>query len=253
MSFPKISAVIPAAGIGARMQADIPKQYLKIGNKTILEHTVEKLLEQAEVDQVIVAVSPIDELCNKLSFAANPKVKIVFGGKERADSVLAGLNAITTQGDYDSWVLVHDAARPLVKNEEISTLISNCLETNTGGILAAPVSDTMKRGISQAASEANKIESTVERKNLWHALTPQFFRADELSNALSLALDNQVAITDEASAIEWADGEVLLVEGSSDNIKITRPADLALAEFLITQAQNVTSKSVKSKQMENNS
>ena len=128
------------------------------------------------------------------------------------------------------WVLVHDAARPCVSHDDIDKLIGQCLYQNCGGILASPVRDTMKRGVS-VEGKVNKIENTVEREQLWHALTPQLYKTDELQLAIEQALTNGLAITDEASAIEQANLPSLLVSGSSENIKITHPDDLALAEF----------------------
>ena len=141
-------------------------------------------------------------------------------------SVFNALNMIDTQ-QYP-WVLVHDAARPLVQQQDILQLLQRCLAANQGGILAFRVRDTMKRG-------ERYVSETVDREHLWHALTPQFFPTALLKAALRDAISQGVAVTDEASAMEWAGHSVLLVEGRSDNIKVTQPADLALAAFYLEQ------------------
>ncbi|MCO7189305.1 MULTISPECIES: 2-C-methyl-D-erythritol 4-phosphate cytidylyltransferase [unclassified Pseudoalteromonas] len=220
-----IAAVVPAAGVGARMGLNHPKQYLKIGDKTVLEHTLNKLAALPQLNQIFVAVSETDGYFSELSLS-ELNVRRVTGGKERADSVLNALLAM--QNTPPEWVLVHDAARPLVEVSDITTLIEQCLAHQEGGILASKVKDTIKRGTSHS-------EETVPRETLWQALTPQFFPYQQLLNALQQALQDQVQITDEASAIEHAGLPVRLVSGRSDNIKITTPEDYALASFLMSQ------------------
>ncbi|MGD8232354.1 2-C-methyl-D-erythritol 4-phosphate cytidylyltransferase [Vibrio sp. TRT 1302] len=224
-----IVAVVPAAGVGSRMQADRPKQYLEISGKTILEHTVEKLLTHTSVDKVIVAISDDDPYFPQLSLANNPEVIRVSGGKERADSVLSALDYIESN-QLAQWAMVHDAARPCVDLNDIDNLIKVAITNQLGGILATPVRDTMKRANAQ-----QNIDHTVDREALWHALTPQLFKTQPLRYALSHALDQGVQITDEASAIEWLGEKPALVHGRADNIKITQPEDLALAEFYLTR------------------
>ncbi|TCN84899.1 2-C-methyl-D-erythritol 4-phosphate cytidylyltransferase [Vibrio crassostreae] len=223
-----VIAVVPAAGVGSRMKADRPKQYLKINGKTILEHTVEKLLSHPQVAQIVVAISDDDPYYPELALNQNPQVIRVSGGSERADSVLSALNYIAEQ-QLGDWVMVHDAARPCVQLSDIDKLISGAMSHDVGAILAAPVRDTMKRGAQ------GQIEHTVERADLWHALTPQMFRAKPLWKALSEALKQGASITDEASAFEWKGLSPALVAGRSDNFKITQPEDLALAEFYLSQ------------------
>lgn len=223
-----VIAVVPAAGVGSRMKADRPKQYLKINGKTILEHTVEKLLAHPQVSQIVVAISDDDPYYPELPLTQNPQVIRVAGGSERADSVLSALDYIEKQ-QLGDWVMVHDAARPCVQLSDIDKLISTAMSHDVGAILAAPVRDTMKR------SAQGQIDHTVERADLWHALTPQMFRAEPLWNVLSEALQQGVSITDEASAFEWKGFSPALVAGRSDNFKITQPEDLALAEFYLSQ------------------
>ena len=223
-----IVAVVPAAGVGSRMKADRPKQYLTIHAITILEHTVNKLLSHPQVSKVVVAVSESDPYFPELSLSQHPDVVRVKGGNERADSVLSALNYIQ-ESDLGEWVMVHDAARPCIQQDDIDKLIEVSLSHSVGGILAAPVRDTMKRGVD------GQIEHTVERANLWHALTPQMFRTLPLQQALTEALEQGVSITDEASAFEWKGASPALVAGRSDNFKVTQPEDLALAEFYLSQ------------------
>lgn len=227
----QFTAIVPAAGVGKRMQADRPKQYLKIGEKTVLEHTLEKLISHSNIDHIVLVLHPNDPYFEALPCFQAPWLTRVDGGKERADSVLCGLNALSQQ-NQDQWVLVHDAARPCVRHTDIDKLLALASNNNAGGILAAPVRDTMKRSHS---SSPELVTNTVEREGLWHALTPQCFELAQLHQALSNALNSRVPITDEASAIEWAGGAVTLIESSDKNIKITRPDDLALAAFYLSQ------------------
>lgn len=223
----EIVAIVPAAGVGSRMKADRPKQYLTLLGHTVLEHTIEKLLRHPLITKVVVAVSDDDPYFPELSLANHERVIRVSGGKERADSVLSALNYVC-ENLPNEWVLVHDAARPCVVLDDVSRLISVATQHEVGAILASPVRDTMKR-----ADLAQQIQHTVDRVALWHALTPQMFRAQSLQRALHDALQQQVTITDEASAFEWLGYAPALVAGRADNIKITQPEDLALAEFYL--------------------
>ncbi|EGU32128.1 2-C-methyl-D-erythritol 4-phosphate cytidylyltransferase [Vibrio scophthalmi] len=222
-----IVAIVPAAGVGSRMKAGKPKQYLTIGQQTVLEHTVEKLLAHPAVGIVVVAITDGDPYFPELSIATHPRVMRVSGGKERADSVLSALQYVQAH-QLGEWAMVHDAARPCVRVEDLNTLISVSQSHNVGAILASPVRDTMKRSNQNGA-----IDHTVDREALWHALTPQMFKTEPLTRILSDALAAGAMITDEASAFEWAGLQPALVQGYADNIKITQPEDLALAEFYL--------------------
>ncbi|OCG22572.1 2-C-methyl-D-erythritol 4-phosphate cytidylyltransferase [Gilliamella sp. App4-10] len=222
-----IIAIVPAAGIGCRMNSQTPKQYLEIGSKTILEHTLNKLLTHPQIKQVIVVISPEDNIFNTLSIALHDKIKVTLGGKTRADSVLAGLNLLNDE----QWALVHDAARPCVEHDDITRLIETVINKNQGGILAIRVSDTIKRAYQD---NETVIDYSEDRTYLWSAATPQLFNAGELKSCLQQALNHHVTITDEASAIEYCGGHPLLIECRRDNIKITCPEDLALATFYLT-------------------
>jgi 2-C-methyl-D-erythritol 4-phosphate cytidylyltransferase len=222
---PAIAAVMPAAGIGTRMQSTIPKQYLQLHGKTILEHSVARLQALPAISSFWLALAADDPFFDDTALA-HSNIHRVKGGAERMHSVLNALQFID-EHQYP-WVLVHDAARPLVREHDIEKLIQHCLAAGEGGILACRVRDTMKRGECYIAE-------TVSREHLWHALTPQFFPTAMLKAALQDAMLAGIHITDEASAMEWAGHKVLLVEGHSDNIKITQPADLALAAFYLEQ------------------
>lgn len=229
---PSLVAVVPAAGVGKRMQASCPKQYLSLNQFSILEHTVLRLLSHHLIEKVIVVINENDEYFADTSLPKNDNVSVVFGGKERVDSVLYGLKSIDSK--RFPWVLVHDAARPCLTLKDLDNLISQCIEQRCGAILAAPVRDTMKR-VAQGV-----IEKTVERENLWHALTPQMFNTDALITSIETALNAGAIITDEASAVEFTHDKCMLVEGSSENIKITHPDDLAFAQFILNKQQNST-------------
>ncbi|MDF7670190.1 2-C-methyl-D-erythritol 4-phosphate cytidylyltransferase [Orbaceae bacterium ESL0721] len=223
----KIVAIVPAAGVGSRMQADRPKQYLTIGADTILSHTLHKLITHPNIDRIIVAINPADNLFDSLPIAKNSKIETVIGGNTRAESVLAGLQRL----QVDDWALVHDAARPCVRHEDISALIDQVLLKQQGGILAVRVSDTIKL----ASKQNDVIDSSVDRTYLWAAATPQLFKAGELKNSLLKAAQKGITITDEASAIEYCGGHPLLVECHRDNIKITKPEDLAIAAYYLSE------------------
>ena len=220
-----ITAIVPAAGIGSRMQADKPKQYLQLHGKTVLEHTLSVLLAYAPIEQVILAVAADDVYLKQQSFINHPKIHIVKGGETRAESVLNALRYIKTDGD---WVLVHDAARPCLTHADLDKLLK--IQDNNGAILAIPATDTIKR-----ADAHQQIQHTEDRSRLWLAQTPQFFRSDLLRQALENAFAQGLVVTDEASAMELAGFQPHLVAGRSDNIKITRPEDLALAEFYLSR------------------
>jgi 2-C-methyl-D-erythritol 4-phosphate cytidylyltransferase len=208
------------------MLAACPKQYLLIAGKTIIEHTLDNLLQHPQIKRIIVVLHPTDKMFAHLPVAKNTKVEHIIGGKERCDSVLAGLHHLSGQ---EEWVLVHDAARPCLEHKDLSALLLLAECGSSGGILATPVSDTMKR-----ADQKNVIQSTESRESLWHALTPQFFKLPALIAAIEHAIAKKWRLTDEASAMELAGAAVLLVKGHRSNIKITEPGDLSLAEFYLT-------------------
>lgn len=216
-------AIIPASGIGSRMNAPLPKQYLKIQGKTILEHTLVPFIEHSAIQKIVVAVSKDDPYYSQISLLSHAKIQLVFGGETRAHSVFNALQGLAEQ----DWALVHDAARPCIKRVDLNNILQ--VNNRDGAILATPAIDTMKR------SDGEQILHTEDRSTLWHALTPQFFQVGLLRQALETAFQNNYAVTDEASAMELAGYSPKLVQGRSDNIKVTRPEDLALAEFYLSR------------------
>jgi 2-C-methyl-D-erythritol 4-phosphate cytidylyltransferase len=219
---PSFWALIPAAGIGSRMRADRPKQYLLLAGKSIIEHTLACFLEHPQLRAVVVSLAADDPYWPSLSCARDPRIQRADGGAERADSVLSGLMRLSELGaQAQDWVLVHDAARPNLARSDLDLLLGELAHDSVGGLLAVPARDTLKR-----AGADGRVQSTVDRSTIWQAFTPQMFRLGELQRALADALLAGVAITDEASAMEWAGQSPRLIEGRSDNLKITRPEDL---------------------------
>ena len=214
--------VIPAAGVGARMNADRPKQYLPLGGRTLIEHTLDCFLDYPGLRGLVVSLSATDGYWPTLACAADPRIQRAAGGAERADSVLAGLERLSTLGAAEEdWVLVHDAARPNLSRGDLSRLLDALADDAVGGLLAVPVRDTLKQ-----VGTDGRVVGTPDRSLFWQAYTPQMFRLGMLRDALRRALAAGVAITDEASAVEWAGHAPRLIEGRSDNIKVTRPEDL---------------------------
>ena len=221
-------AVVPAAGSGRRMAAEVPKQYLKLNGVPILEHTLRALLACPDIRGVMVVLDPSDRRADAIPSLSDPRVSTAAGGAERADSVLAGLQAVSLEASEQDWVLVHDAARPCVSVALLRSLITACVSENVGAVMAQASVDTLKR-----ISDDNRVVETLDRKAIWRAQTPQMFKLGELSTALSEALANDIAITDESMAMERAGYPVSILEGPSTNIKVTLPADLEFAEIIL--------------------
>lgn len=225
----KFWGIVPAAGVGKRMNADRPKQYLQLSStQTVIEHTLTRLIDAQVFEKIVVAISDGDPYWNELVISKHEKIIRAAGGKERANSVLNALAKIENQASENDWVLVHDAARPCITTADIETLISELQNDEIGGILALSSHDTLKD------VDGVQILSTHDRNRIWRALTPQMFRYGALKNALQIHQGNN-SITDEASALEMQGFSPKIVEGRSDNIKITRPEDLALAQFYLSQ------------------
>ncbi|MDD1014673.1 2-C-methyl-D-erythritol 4-phosphate cytidylyltransferase [Pseudomonas rubra] len=221
-TLPAFWAVIPAAGVGARMAADRPKQYLQLGGQTILEHSLDCFLDHPRVKGVVVSVAADDPYWPGLRCASDTRIQRAEGGRERAGSVLNALLLLHAQGAADNdWVLVHDAARPNLARSDLDRLLAELADDPVGGLLAVPARDTLKR-----ADANGRVSATIDRSTVWQAYTPQMFRLGALHRALADSLVADVAITDESSAIEWAGQAPRLIEGRSDNIKVTRPEDL---------------------------
>lgn len=226
----RLWGVVPAAGSGSRMGGERPKQYLELDGAPVLQRTLEALLGLAQLESVMVALAPGDRLWQALPAASYPRVEVTDGGSERADSVLACLRALESRAGIDDWVLVHDAARPCLAASDLRRLVETLADDDVGGLLAIPVSETVKR-----ADGDGRVLETVERDGLWLAQTPQMFRFGLLKASLESALDSGQSVTDEASAMEQAGYRPRLVAGEPGNIKITRPGDLRLAALALAE------------------
>ena len=222
--------VVPAAGSARRMGAAVPKQYLPLAGRTVIEWSIAPFLEHGACIGVIVVVAPDDAQWQTIACSCDPRVRAVHGGRERADSVLAGVEALHEQCAEQDWVLVHDAARPCLESTDLDRLIRTLQDDAIGGLLAAPLVDTLK-----LADDEQRVAATVSRDKLWRALTPQMFRYGVLSRALTDASRSGVAVTDEAQAVERLQLRPRLVAGSADNFKITLTEDLARAQRLLSQ------------------
>nr|WP_291373855.1 2-C-methyl-D-erythritol 4-phosphate cytidylyltransferase [Acinetobacter sp. UBA6720] len=223
----KLWAIIPAAGSGSRFSKSELKQYQMIGQKTVLEHTVFRL-NHLPLQGYVLAIGSDDDVAQSLPFTNMEKAHFCEGGAERVNSVLNALNYLSTIANADDWVFVHDAARPCVTQDCLWQLVDTAIQFNTGAILAIPVRDTLKRVVS-----AQNIQETIDRSQLWQAQTPQIAKLGVLKSAIEHALAANAVITDEASALEFVGQPVQVVQGRSDNIKITYPDDLELARLIL--------------------
>ncbi len=219
----RIWALLPAAGIGRRMGTEIPKQYLPLAGKCVLEHSLEVLHGCPRITGIVAAVAPDDRHWRQLEFHRRYGVIEVPGGTVRAESVLNALNYLLPKAGSDDWALVHDAVRPCLEPRDLEALITVALDSDDGAILAVPVRDTIKR------VRHGRISATVPRDDLWQAQTPQMFPLAKLHQALARAGAAGVAVTDEAQAMEREGFQPRVVEGRTGNIKMTHPADLSLA------------------------
>lgn len=225
---PSYWLIIPAAGKGRRMGISTPKQYLLLHDKTVLEHTLERFLPIATINKIILVLDPTDTIWSTLATPYKEKITVVMGGEHRVDSVLNGLTYLQNFAEPHDWVLVHDAVRPCVRHEDINKLIKNLADHTVGGLLGIPVRDTLKR-----ADIAGNVVDTLNRENIWQALTPQMFRFGKLFHGLQMAVQNNNVTTDEAAALEAIGETPKIIAGHSDNIKITYPEDLFLAEKIL--------------------
>ena len=219
-------AIVPAAGVGNRMQIDLPKQYISINGKKILEFTLSTLLQYQKFKKCVVVINKKDKYWTTLQFNS-PHLITVFGGEERCHSVFNGLLALKSFAKKNDWVLVHDAARPLLHPNDIDKLIMHLDNHSVGGLLGHTIKNTVKYLDNQRLK-------TLERKKLWAAVTPQMFRYHWLFNALDSAIKKNQSITDEASAIELLGQQPKMVEGRTDNIKVTDKEDLNLLTYYLS-------------------
>jgi 2-C-methyl-D-erythritol 4-phosphate cytidylyltransferase len=232
---PRCHALLPCAGVGERAGVNGPKQYHVVAGKPVVAHTVAALAQVPRIDTIGVVLAPNDTLFaqHMPGFEGDKQWAAQVGGSSRAESVRNGLLELLARGAQPhDWVLVHDAARCLIQAEAVSRLIHACDGDEVGGLLALPLSDTLKSSITSGEGSPRAV-ATLDRANKWLAQTPQMFRLGLLQSALTLALSDPplaAGITDEASAIEQLGHQPLLVTGSLDNIKLTWPADFAWAE-----------------------
>ncbi len=224
--------MVPAAGGGARLGADRPKQYVPLLGRPILLHTLERLSRYPRLRGLLVGIAADDVYWPTLTLDIPKLLGSYIGGAQRAQTVLNGLRALAPYAAPDDWVLVHDAARPCVRHADIDALLAVVAGHADGGLLALPLGDTLKH-----ADRSGCVEETLTRTGLWRALTPQVFPLAALDAALETALRAGVEITDEASAMEYTGARPRLVHGAVDNIKITHPGDLALAELYLREQE----------------
>ena len=232
MSAHRFWLIVPAAGIGQRMQSAIPKQYLILTDRFVLDVTLSRLLAACAWAGCVVPLHPDDQWWPHSESAFDSRIETCPGGAERADSVIEALRYLDGRAGNDDWVLVHDVARPCIHRDDLNRLRAELAGGRTGGLLAAPVSDTIK----QVVPGSDSVSGTADRRQLWRAFTPQMFRYGDLLPALEKGVCEQPGIiTDESSAMELAGWQPRIVAGRTDNIKITVPEDLALAEFILAR------------------
>ena len=220
------AVILPSAGQGERFGSDIPKQYRKIGNKLVINYSLDLFLSFEECKKIIIAVSDLDQIPNDIS--KDKRIEIILGGKSRGQSVQNSFNHLSQSQSYIN-VLIHDAARPCLHINEVKNFLKLfCSSSHVGMIFSNPCTDTLKSSL-----DGKIINETVERSSMWQAQTPQIFKFENLNNAYSSFTGNLNNLTDESSLFDSLNEEVFLYEGSSKNIKITLKEDLQLAEFII--------------------
>ncbi len=237
----RLWAIVPAAGRGERFastQHTLPKQYTPLLGSSVLEWSLRALLAEPRVHAIVVVLAAGDAHWPAISAKLNsPKLVTTFGGAQRQDSVMNGLEFLAPQADASDWILVHDAARPCLQGRDLRALIDALAEAGAAGaMLAAPIVDTVKRAAHAGAAHAGALE-TVDRAGLWRALTPQVFAFAPLRAALREAARAGVAVTDEAQALERIGVYPALVRGSPFNIKVTRTEDLELAASILRSTE----------------
>jgi len=224
----KLWAVVPAAGQGRRVGGAVPKQYLEIAGIPILAHSLNRLAAVRQVDAIFVGISQTDRHWQRLPLPHGMQVACYTGGQSRAETVWLGLQALQEYASADDWVLVHDAARPCVQVKDIDALISAVVPSLEGGLLAVPITDTIK-----VADQESTAKQTMDRRMLWRAQTPQLFRFSVLCTALQAVAHDLESISDESAAVEKLGLKPLIVQSAMGNIKITNSEDIQLAEFFL--------------------
>ena len=230
-------AIVPAAGTGQRFGAELAKQFHSIGEKLVADHTLCRLLSISKIKKILVPCDTNAEYWQQVSVVKDQRVELITGGTERVHSVLNGLRALADIAASDDWVLVHDMARPCITSGDINKLIEQLSGHPVGGILATPISDTLKKVAPKKITSQNAIQSAIEttldRSDYRGAQTPQMFRYGLLVRALEAMLEEQQLPTDEASAIEYLGEQAMVIEGRRDNIKITHREDLIIAQAIM--------------------
>jgi 2-C-methyl-D-erythritol 4-phosphate cytidylyltransferase len=223
---PKVFAFVLAAGQGTRIGDPVPKQYIPLAGKPMMFHSIEAIAAVSRVSELLVVLAPLDRHWGEHDWSAlPPKVSAAFvGGAHRGESVLNALKHIEGRAARDDWVLVHDAARPCILTELVEQFLDEIGDDPVGGLLAMPLSDTLKR-----ATETHRVEETVPRAGLWRAQTPQLFRYGMLRKGL----EGKITATDEADAVESLGQAPRLAQGENSNIKVTFAEDLAIAELIL--------------------
>lgn len=225
-------AIVPASGVGHRMQGQKPKQYLPLDGKTIIEHTLDRLLSFDGIDGVVLVLRPDDRDWQTINYQSEKPLITTSGGELRQHSVFNGLLKLLGQKLDDPYAMVHDAVRPLVCHADLRKLIEAAIDHSAGALLALPITDTLKH-----QDQDSNIDRTVPRAGLWRAFTPQLFKAKLLHRALEQVIENDREVTDDASAIESLGLRPRLVECNAENIKITWPEDLSLATQILRRQQ----------------
>jgi 2-C-methyl-D-erythritol 4-phosphate cytidylyltransferase len=223
--------VMPAAGAGRRFGAEIPKQYAPLEGRTVIEWALAPFLGDARCARIVVALAPGDEHFARLPL--RNRATTTAGGAERSESVRRALASLEAEAGEADWVLVHDAARPCLEPQDLERLVTRLAPHPTGGLLAVPVADTLKRAEPAPDPAGTRVLNTQERAGLWRALTPQMFRYGALCRALDAAHAAGRTPSDEAQALEWQGGLPLLVEGAASNLKVTTGQDLLLAAAIL--------------------
>ncbi len=225
---PAYWVVVPAAGAGSRIAADLPKQYLQLAGDSILDITLSNLLGHPAIEGIVIALAADDAYFAGSAFAADARVLQVAGGSERCYSVANGLRYLASRIDPHRSVLVHDAARPCVTHADLDKLIAAGVRSDDGAVLGARARDSMK-----SVDSEGRIDGSVPRELLWHAYTPQMFPLGKLRDALAQCDRDGVVVTDESSAMERCGYRPVMVAGSSHSIKITWREDLLVAASIL--------------------
>lgn len=229
----QVHVVFPAAGVGKRFGSAEPKQYTTIYDRTVMEWTLDAFTAVEGLSKKIIALQPDDIKGREIASRAGV-TDVCVGGNERADSVLNALTLLAVTESADDWVLVHDIARPCVRATDVQTLIQECEQLDQGGVLARPITDTVK----QVGSVPGQCK-TLNRSELWTVQTPQCFRLGELLTAMRYCAASNIPVTDESSAIEATGGAMHLVTGSADNIKLTHAEDASLVAHYLAQQERI--------------